>query len=112
VKKMAGVNAEKERKTKALEYLSDLLLFAALGVIVSIVDKPMWSGGIPGWCDNYAHAQKIWFTSNYLRQYWRIPAWDPNGGCGYPIYQFYPPFSYLIASFLAILHIHICTPNC
>ncbi|MCD6593755.1 hypothetical protein J7L00_06730, partial [Candidatus Bathyarchaeota archaeon] len=89
--------------TKNTLFLMDLLFIVALGVIVSYINIPMWSGGIPGWCDNYGHAEKIWFTANYLKYYWRLPSWDPHWFCGYPIHLFYPPLSYLVASLLTIL---------
>ncbi|MCD6089157.1 hypothetical protein J7K07_05520 [Candidatus Bathyarchaeota archaeon] len=89
--------------TKNTSFLIDLLFIVALGVIVSYINIPMWSGGMPGWCDNYGHAEKIWFTAESLKHYGKLPSWDPYWLCGYPIHQFYPPFSYFVAALITII---------
>jgi len=83
--------------------MPDLFFISIIGLVAIKINEPMWSGGVPGWCDNYGHAEKIWFTANYLKEKWQLPRWDPYWACGYPIYQFYPPLSYLIAAIITII---------
>jgi uncharacterized membrane protein len=96
---MKGVKMIRERKfDKMKETMFDIPFLLFLGFIILVLNQPMWSGSVPGWSDNYGHAEKIWFTANYLKTYGWLPRWDPYWACGYPIYQYYPPLSYLIAS--------------
>jgi len=94
----------KERKSdKMKETMFDIPFLLFLGSIILVLNQPMWSGNVPGWSDNYGHAEKIWFTANYLKTYGWLPRWDPYWACGYPIYQYYPPLSYLIASLFVFI---------
>ncbi len=93
-----------ERKNEKLKgFIFDIPFLLFLGSIILVLNQPMWSGNVPGWSDNYGHAEKIWFTSNYLKTYGWLPRWDSYWACGYPIYQFYSPLSYLIASLLVYI---------
>ncbi len=99
-----GSHMNKERKSKKMkEIMYDIPLLLFLISIIFALNQPIWSGGVPGWSDNYGHAEKIWFTSNYLKTYGWFPRWDPYWACGYPIYQFYSPLSYLFASFFVFI---------
>ena len=77
--------------------------FASLLAIGLITCAPLFAEGLPMGADSMSHLFKILYPYKTLKTQGGFPAWSSDWYGGTPFLHFYPPVSYLLASFVALL---------
>lgn len=83
----------------AKKFTSEHALILLLLLVIAFVSYPLGAGQLPR-TDGAAHYYKSWLLEAGLDQTGTIPIWDSNWYAGYPLFDFYPPFSYYLTVYL------------
>jgi hypothetical protein len=85
------------------ETIVSAVFFAGLLSVGLIICAPLFAEGLPVGADSMSHLFKIMYPYKTLKTQGVFPAWSSDWYGGTPFLQFYPPLSYLLASFVALL---------
>jgi len=85
------------------ETIVSAAFFAGLLSIGLITCAPLFAEGLPMGADSMSHLFKILYPYKTLKTQGVFPAWSSDWYGGTPFLHFYPPVSYLLASFVALL---------
>ena len=85
------------------ETIVSAAFFAGLLSIGFITSAPLFAEGLPMGVDSMSHLFKILYPYKTLRTQGVFPAWSSDWYGGTPFLHFYPPMSYLLTFFVAVL---------
>ncbi len=94
-----------DRLQKNKEIITDIVALIAIYIFLLSYFKPslIFSDTTTSGGDTGSHNYLAHYTKNYLLPHWKLIGWSPDWYAGFPIFQYYFVFPYLIMSILSFV---------